>query len=110
MTSLRHSWDLAGMTDERGLLGVEGLPVRGLVVPEKVWIDGDRVFFEGGDYFGWPSQDLKGMLDAFVNMKTAKDVRRFVERWGSLQICDHGLPVSHRANAEPLFYQASELE
>ena len=43
-----------------------------------------------------------GMLDAFVRIKEKADVLRFAERYGVLDICEHGLPGSHNPPPLPL--------
>ncbi len=45
--------------------------------------------------FGAEALDFIGALDRFARLRTGKDVLRFAQRFGVLDICEHGLPCTH---------------
>ena len=45
--------------------------------------------------FGAEALDFIGALDRFALLRTGKDVLRFAQRFGVLDICEHGLPCTH---------------
>lgn len=77
-------------------------------VPEKVWCEDNRLLWEwqrrpGRDF---PSKDIRAtsivsVLQAFAELAREPDERfaseclRFARRWGTLELCDHGLPLGH---------------
>lgn len=91
------TWETAGMVSvERGLVADSGLPFSSRVRPKEAWIDGDYLFWSG-----WQEEtmftpfDSTGMLDAFVRFQSSEDIPPFAVRFGTLQLCAHGLPISH---------------
>jgi hypothetical protein len=49
--------------------------------------------------------DLTGALDRFARLRSGEDVLRFAQRYGVLDLCQHGLPQTHnpRLLSIPLF-------
>lgn len=91
---------VAGMVDARsGLLGATILPASQALVPAKAELEGDYLLWWRYDADSANPHGLetssRGMLDAFVRIKTTKDVLRFVRRYGPLFLCEHGLPAAH---------------
>ena len=94
------------------------LPQYGPLVPKFLELRDDLIFWSWWDQQPPPSDDAEawernftnpaepadvtGMLDAFVRIEDASDIRRFAERYGVLDICEHGLPSSHNPPAIPL--------
>ena len=86
----RPGWD--GLQhDVTGRLS-PALPLRSLVVPTQVRLNGDllcySVLAERRSPIPGP-----GLLDAFAGIETPAHVLRFARRWGALGHCEHGLPV-----------------
>jgi hypothetical protein len=109
--------ELAGMVDvESGLLGAIILPTSQAFVPPGVELQGDYVVWwpydVERDYLEWWGYDAgsanpygretspRGMLDAFVQMKTPDAALRFARRYGPLALCEHGLPTTHNWTPE----------
>jgi hypothetical protein len=47
------------------------------------------------DAYSRPDGELTGALHRFVRLRDAQDVLRFAQRYGVLDICEHGLPCTH---------------
>ena len=67
------------------------LPLRPLVVPKHLHLDGDLLCYTclAGRRSPIPGP---GLLDAFAGIETPQDVLKFARRWGALKRCEHGLP------------------
>lgn len=89
--------ELAGMVGEDGVLGT-GQFLEEAHPPRHARLEGNKILWSWGgtsmDDARRPSNP-KGMLDAFVRIKNAADILRFVLKYGVLVVCEHGLPVSH---------------
>ena len=94
----RARLEVAGISDEGGLGRPLALP-GGPLVPEKLEIE---------DGFLWwpqvgatkPVENTSGMLDTFLRIKNDGGVLRFAQRYGVLEICEHGMLPPHRRERE----------
>ena len=95
---------LAGMIDvQSGLLGATILPTSRAFVPPRVELERDDLVWWPYDAASANPHGLetspRGMLDAFVRIKTPEDVLHFARRYGPLALCEHGLPATHNWTA-----------
>ena len=67
------------------------LPLRSLVVPTGLHLDGDLLCYGIVAERRSPKPG-PGLLDAFAGIETPEDVLRFARKWGVLSHCEHGLP------------------
>ena len=78
-------------------------------VPEKVWLDGPKIFWSMPPIVG--SRPVPGakagprLLTDFLQLaddQTGEKILEFAQRWGVLEVCDHGKPPRHGdQNREP---------
>jgi hypothetical protein len=91
------SWEMAGIVSvERGLVATPGLPLSSRVRPRKAWVNEGYLYWDDADFESlFTPFDSQGMLDAFVRIQSEEDIPPFAVRFGTLQICTHGMPISH---------------
>lgn len=89
---------------QSGLLGATILPTSRAFVPPRVELENGYLLWWRYDADSANPHGLetssRGMLDAFVRVKTPEDVLRFARRYGYLALCEHGLPATHNWTGE----------
>ena len=102
-TTGQDHWELAGMTDEDGVLVDAFLRPPAGFPPAYAELGGDRLYYKPGPSYPEDSAiNPKGILDAFVRIRDGKDIVRFARRYGVLGICEHGRPAAHSRACDPL--------
>jgi predicted RNA-binding Zn-ribbon protein involved in translation (DUF1610 family) len=74
------------------------VPVGQLLVPARVWLEGDLLCHRE-EFKRDSKRPDRHLLASFIEHSAAGDgaVLRFATRWGALRVCEHGLPASHTA-------------
>src|SRR5438874_422934 len=106
ISGLTTDLQLAGLgRDETGLLGDGGFPLgiagHSLSRQTDIRLEGNILRWR------WDSDaaiagrrrflHTTGMLDRFIQIRNARGVLRFALRFGTLALCEHGMPCSHRS-------------
>lgn len=96
-SSIRQN--LAVFGDEEGNLPRQTWASAGWYVFETVRLEDEHLIYEPGQ--GWRSVGAGsglGLLEKFAALAEAPDVSilAYARRWGVLEICEHGVPATHR--------------
>ena len=69
-----------------------------LFVPQKIWVEGGNLVSDLNFGFRKKPRPGAGMVDSFVRLHESPDaaIVQFARRWGTLNLCKHGLPFFHR--------------
>lgn len=98
---MRSFNDYPALADDRtGALGVDDALTAGPMVPAFVERDGEHLVWD------WihPRDDWRRprtvrsdrLLDEFLRLRQPDDVAPFAAKFGSIMICEHGVPATHR--------------
>lgn len=71
--------------------------------PRHARLEGDKILWSWGGRSKADAQrptDPKGMLDAFVRIRSGGDILRFALKYGVLVLCEHDLPVFHNLSGK----------
>lgn len=79
--------------------GFSQWPSRHSQIPSLIEVKEDNLVWgsSDGDY-GWhypTAVSHQEILDSFVQIQNAGDVKKFARRFGVLELCEHGLPATH---------------
>jgi hypothetical protein len=99
-----RGWEMAGLVRDSGAL-YRPLATTEIEVPKRVDITGERAVWNPDDVRR--VQPGAGLLEGFVDLTrdgeaNPLDVKRHAERWGVLEICEHGLPRTHNPGREKM--------
>lgn len=92
------TWDASGIVTEDGALhrpfGSSEIPL-----PSEIRVDDGRLIWRSGPGTKW-TRPREGLLERFVDLAITenpdKAVAAYAKRWGVLEICEHGLPRTHK--------------
>jgi hypothetical protein len=98
----RTRWELGGLVDEHGNLE-RPLGSDDLFVPVSVDLDGEKLVWQRRKWHHNTVQNPRritpgpGLLRSFAHLAERKPRRilAYARQWGVLNICEHGLPVTH---------------
>lgn len=84
------------LADSEGRLG-RLFPERKWRIPDRVWIDGDRLMRTEKASNSPTVNHLRELLPTFINLvdAPAEKIVNFAKKWGVLNLCTHDVPAGH---------------